>query len=623
MTILQALCGYYDRLAATAAAPQLGYSVENISFVIILSSDGRVVDVRDVRDNQGKTPRPSQYTVPQPPKRTSGVDSKFLWDNTSYVFGVTTPDMTVSEAKTARGMERMAKEHSAFKELHEKLLADSKDKGLHALYLFLKSWRPATYPTLRYHDDMIDQNVIFQLDGEHGYVHERPAARTLVSERLASSDAQRNLCLVSGKMAAIARLHPSIKGVRNAQSSGASIFSFNKDAFISFGKKNNDGANAPVSEAATFAYTTALNTLIAAKRGTDAKGKPIWQNRVQIGDATTLFWAEVPPNADPSALNEAELMIGALIDPPSSASEENAKLRDALAKIEAGRPVEEAAPSLHAQTRAYVLGLAPNAARISIRFWLDRTLGELAENIGMHWRHLAIEPKPWKVPPTAWRLLSQLAPLRRKPNGQLQAEAEHVPNHLAGELTRAILTGGAYPLPLLTMCLCRLRADREVTPLRVAMIKASLCRRNKEVPVALDRNEFNTGYRLGRLFAVLEDAQRAGVGKVNAGIRDKYVGAASATPRRVFPLLLRGTQSHLSAAHKKARGGWATNLEKEMSQIMGGLSAAAPFPATLSIDDQGRFFVGYYHQQSDLFTKAPPKVGADVPDDSDDTDSED
>jgi CRISPR-associated protein Csd1 len=155
------------------------------------------------------------------------------------------------------------------------------------------------------------------------------------------------------------------------------------------------------------------------------------------------------------------------------------------------------------------------------------------------------------------------------------------------------------------------------------MIKASLCRRNKEVPVTLDRNEFNTGYRLGRLFAVLEDAQRAGVGKVNAGIRDKYVGAASAAPRRVFPLLLRGTQNHLSAAHKKARGGWATNLEKEMSQIMGGLSAATPFPATLSIDDQGRFFVGYYHQQSDLFTKAPPKDSADASEDSDDTDSED
>ena len=182
-----------------------------------------------------------------------------------------------------------------------------------------------------------------------------------------------------------------------------------------------------------------------------------------------------------------------------------------------------------------------------------------------------------------------------------------MPNHLAGELTRAILTGGAYPLPLLTMCFARLRADREVTPLRVAMIKASLCRRKVEVPVALDRNEFNTGYQLGRLFAVLDDAQRAGVGKVNAGIRDKYVGAASATPGRVFPLLLRSAQNHLSAARKKTRGGWATNLEKELSQIMGGLSAAAPFPATLSIDDQGRFFVGYYHQRPAYSRRRRPK----------------
>ena len=184
---------------------------------------------------------------------------------------------------------------------------------------------------------------------------------------------------------------------------------------VFFGKKKNDGANAPVSEAATFAYTTALNALLAAKRGVDEKSKPIWQNRVQIGDATTVFWAEVPLGAGPGAVDEAELMIAALIDPPPSAGEENAKLRDALAKIEAGRPIEEAAPGLHEQTRAYTLGLAPNAARISIRFWLDGTLGELAENIGKYWRHLAIEPKPWTPPPTAWRLLSQLAPLRRKP----------------------------------------------------------------------------------------------------------------------------------------------------------------------------------------------------------------
>jgi CRISPR-associated protein Csd1 len=620
MTILQALCGYYDRLAATGVAPRPGYSAQQVSFAVILSSDGVIQDIQDLRDCSGKKARPVYRDLPQPEKRTVQVVSNLLWDKTSYVFGVTAQDATLSKAKAERALVRNRREHAAFKTRHEMLLDSTDDPGLGALLRFLQGWDPAVYPTLRYHDEMLDQNVVFRLDGDHLFLHERPAARALIASQTDNPDAERGRCLVTGKIAPVARLHPSIKGVRDAQPAGASIVSFNKNSFKSYGKEQ--GANAPVSEGATFAYTTALNTLIAAKRGTDAKGKPIWQNRVQIGDATTVFWAEVPPDSDPGALNETELMIGALIDPPPSANEENAKLRDALAKIEAGRPIGEAAPDLDAQTRVYVLGLAPNAARISIRFWLDRTLGELAENIGKHWGHLAIEPKPWTTPPTAWRLLSQLAPLRRKPNGQLQAEAEHVPNHLAGELTRAILTGGAYPLPLLTMCLSRLRADREVTPLRVAMIKASLRRRNKEVPVALDRNEFNTGYRLGRLFAVLEDAQRAGVGKVNAGIRDKYVGAASATPRRVFPLLLRGTQNHLSAAHKKARGGWATNLEKEMSQIMGGLSAASPFPATLSIDDQGRFFVGYYHQQSDLFTKAPPK-DTDASDESDNSDSED
>lgn len=200
----------------------------------------------------------------------------------------------MSEAKVKKAIERSHNEHAAFKEMHERLLSNTQDEGLHALYVFLRSWNPVDYPSLRYHDEMLDQNVIFQLDGEHGYIHNRPAARALVSERLASLETRRSLCLVCGKTAAIAQLHPSIKGVRDAQSSGASIFSFNQDAFTSFGKKKNDGANAPVSEAATFAYTTALNTLLAAKRGVDEKSKPIWQNRVQIGDATTVFWAEVP-----------------------------------------------------------------------------------------------------------------------------------------------------------------------------------------------------------------------------------------------------------------------------------------------------------------------------------------
>jgi CRISPR-associated protein Csd1 len=414
MTILQALCGYYDRLAATGAAPRLGYSAQQVSFAVILSSDGVIQDIQDMRDSSGKKPRPVYRDLPQPEKRTVQVVSNLLWDKTSYVFGASAPDTTLSKAKAERALARTRKEHTAFKTRHEKLLDGTDDHGLGALLRFLQGWDPITYPMLRYHDEMLDQNVVFRLDGDHLFLHERPATRALIASETGNLDADRRLCLVTGKIAPVARLHPSIKGVRDAQPAGASIVSFNQNSFTSYGKEQ--GANAPVSEAATFAYTTALNTLIAAKRGTDTKGKPIWQNRVQIGDATTVFWAEVPPDSDPDALNEAELMIGALIDPPPSASEENAKLRDALAKIEAGRPIEEAAPSLDAQTRAYVLGLSPNAARISIRFWLDRTLGELAENIGKHWRHLAIEPKPWTVPPTAWRLLSQLAPLRRKPN---------------------------------------------------------------------------------------------------------------------------------------------------------------------------------------------------------------
>jgi CRISPR-associated protein Csd1 len=280
-------------------------------------------------------------------------------------------------------------------------------------------------------------------------------------------------------------------------------------------------------------------------------------------------------------------------------------------RVQQGRPLAEPDLKLNPGTRFYILGLAPNASRLSVRIWEETTLGAIGRAFHNHFQDLHIEPSPWRArQPALWRLLNETA---------VQRKAENVPPNLVGELVRAILTDTDYPRTLLGAVIRRIRAHGDVNGTRAALIKALLVRPQrrkgsltKEDLVSLDRDNTNAGYRLGRLFAVIEAAQRAGVGNVNASVRDKFIATASAAPRRVFPLLLRGVHDHLSSARKKGRAGRAVRLEKEIAQIMDGLDARSPFPPNLALTDQGHFFVGFYHQQSELFV--PRTAGEEIED---------
>ncbi len=426
----------------------------------------------------------------------------------------------------------------------------------------------------------------FRLDGELGYLHERPAARELVARFSTTDDTVPGTCLVTGENRPIARLHPAIKGVRGAQSSGASLVSFNLTAFDSYGK--DQGGNAPVSTHAAFAYTTVLNHLL--------QRDPHHRQCVQIGDASVVFWAEAN---DAEKQEAAETLFGLALDPPPNDNAETASLGYTLDAVSEGRAVRNLDPHLDPKTKIYVLGLSPNASRLSIRYWITGTLVEFAQRLSQHYHDLHIEPVPWRTPPNPWRLLSSIAALEK---------TENISPLLAGTVMRAVLTGGRYPRTLLSAAIVRMRADRQVTGLRVALCKAVLTRdqrlgdkeNQQEIPVSLDRNNPVASYRLGRLFSVLESIQEAALGKVSATIRDRYYGSASAIPTQVFPLLMRGAQNHLSKAMKdKAKAGLAKSLEIEAGQIIDGLGNE--FPKTLSLEDQGRFAIGYYHQRSERF----------------------
>ena len=589
--MLEALNRHYEQLfeRGEPGLSPYGYSPQKISYAIVLSRDGEPVDVAPLLDTRGKKTVPRLLSVPQSETRTSGVKSNFLWDKTSYVLGV---------SGTSK---RAADEHAAFKALHERALKGETDAALIALRAFISHWTPARFEASPFSAAMLDTNVVFRLDGEDAYVHERPAARALRARLLAieSSEGQaagvEQDCLVTNRRGPVARLHPPIKEVNGAQSSGAALVSFNLEAFASYGKSQGD--NAPISEEAAFAYTSLLNHLL--------RRDPHNRQRLSIGDTTVVFWAET---RDAAQAGTAEWLMACMLnpEPPSDDSQEAEKIRRALEIVAKGRPVAEIDPCLDEGTRLYVLGLAPNASRLSVRFWMADTLQDLADRLAEHARDLQLEPPPWRTPPSIRRLTLATAPSR---DGR--AKAEDVSPLLAGELMRAVLSGGRYPQSLLANVIMRMRADGDVSGVRVALCKAVLRRAARlgrdnvsieEVPVSLDLNLKNPGYLLGRLFSVLENVQRTALGRgLNATIRDRYYGAASASPASIFPVLLRNTQNHMSRV-RKDKPGAAVNLERDIQEVVDKLPGE--FPKSLTIQEQGRFAIGYYHQTQARYAKS-------------------
>lgn len=581
MTILQALDGYYGRMAARGEAEAPGFSREKISFAIVLSPEGQPVDRIDLREMGGKKPVPRLMEVPASVKRTVGIAPNLLWDKSAYALG-----------RTAGTGKRTAEEHAAFRDAHLKLLAEVDDPGLVALRRFLEAWTPDRFDAAPFDIAMLDANIVFRCDGAQGYVHDSPAARRLVASR-STADGPRGTCLVTGEDAPMQRLHPAIKNVEGAQSSGAALVSFNLDAFASYGKEQ--GENAPTSTMAAFRYGAALNRLLDRGSG----------NRLPrpLGDATVVFWADASSAEQEPAAQADEAWFAEMLNPaddPARDLGQAAKLHDVLELIAAGRPLREIDPRLDPGVRFHVLGLSPNAARLSVRFWIDDHFGAFAERLTQHYADIAIAPLPWRnALPSVARLLVKTTALQEK--------FDNIPPLLAGEVLRAILAGTPYPRSLLAAAIMRLRAgDDPGSGWHAAAIRAVLARRHRhgfekeETPVSLDRENGNPAYQLGRMFAMAEIAQRMALGRVNATIRDRYYGAASATPASVFPLLLRTTQHHLSKLRKDGKGGW---IERELGEIAGRLPP--DLPRSLRLEDQGRFAIGYYHQRQARFEGRP------------------
>lgn len=575
--ILQALTAYYEQLVRQGKLSAPGWDDSfKVSYELRLNDAGqllRVVPLLTEKTVGKKTVlAPRAMRVPAHEKRSSGIAANFLCDNSTYLLG----------ADEKGKPERSADCFKACAKLHHTILDGVDSPAARALLAYFDSWDPAqaaTNPLLQKQWKEItgNANLIFgyeAADHSHSFVNDDPAIQNAWQAHYndRSADSDMGQCLITGKYAPIERTHPNISGVPGAQSSGAALVSFNAPAFCSYGHEQGD--NAPVSKYAAFAYTTALNRLLADR-----------SHCKHVGDTTILCWAE---NAEP-VYQDAMSMF--LFGADEAAGIQESDVQAALKRLSAGQTVPFLEKELSPDQHFYLLGLAPNAARLSVRFFLRDTFGSFAQNLQKHVEEMEIdcsEKEKFRTLPI-WAVVNETT---RTVPGQ---PAKPSPQ-LAGDLLRAVLTGGRYPATLLNGVTLRIRAEQNVTRGRAAVIKAYYLRNyptelNKEVYTVSLNETTNVPYLLGRLFSVLEAVQKAANPGINTTIKDRYFNAACATPGTAFPTLLRLSQKHL----RKLNDGLATHYDKQITELMAQLPESG-FPARLSLPDQGKFTIGYYHQ---------------------------
>lgn len=591
--ILQRLVELYERRTGPDAEhplPEPGWSKEPIAFVIELAKDGSVTGVRDLRDPNSKSgARGRVMRVPAPPKRTNNEVACLLWDKPEYALGLPNPKAFEQKKEDPDKRAKLAKDQAErrfrlFRERIEELAQTVHDPGLAALKKFLAgdtvaAVRAAASPETMAALEAQAGNVSFKfVEDPEGLIFDRPLVREALAkapEGVEATDPAQ--CCVTGKFGPIARLHPPIKGVSGSQTSGANIISFNKEAFTSFNLAQ--GANAPVGTWAAFAYTTALNALLARDSA----------QKTTVGGTTVVFWA------GRATANEAVLcpfLAAMSTDDPSRGAERVRALYEA--------PKTGVPPCIEDDTPFYILGLsAESKSRLTVRFFHEGTIRGVAETVLRWFRELEIVGAEQET--VALRdLLRALS---------VQGDLDNAPPLLSAELLRAAFTGARLPERVLAEAINRCAAERGPTRARAALIKVFLIRNlGKEVTVALDLEEKDTAYRLGRLFAVLERLQQDAVSP-NATIRDRYWGAASSMPAYVFPQLLSLATSHLGKLEGD-KPGLARWFEKQIGEITSGLPPS--LPATLSLVEQGRFAIGYWHQRHTPKTEAAPTPDSDL-----------
>lgn len=568
--ILQALYKYYNILQdeGTKDLPKEGFSVQKVSFALIISSNGELKGIMDLRDSNGKKILPHEMLVPEQKGRAGkNAPSYFLCDNAKYVLGIGDGDNSPA--------------FNSFKELHNKCLDEN-----NPLLKFINSFEPSkaleNEVILKYKDELEkNPNIVFKIEGESGYLHQREELlKAWKEDNFKENDEITMQCLITGKIEPIARIHTPIKGIRNAQAAGASIVSFNDDSFCSYGKDSS--YNAPISKSAMFKYTTVLNYLLRNDK-----------NKMFVGEDTVVFWAEKK--------GIYEDLLAELLNPTAEKEEKETETsdmdarnlaKDILIKYAEGIKLNGENYNIDPSTTVHILGISPNNARLAIAFYEENSFEYFTSRIANHYNNLKIIGNEKSIP--IWMILNETV--------IKNAKDKKISPVLSKSLMNSIFTGRLYPSSLYNAIISRIRADRDINYKRAAIIKACLIRKYKsskikeDITVSLNENSSSIPYQLGRLFAVLEKAQLE-ASNINT-IKDRYFTSASSTPASVFPVLLK------LSLHHTAKGDRTIYFEKLKGTI---LQMVDEFPKHLSLDEQGEFILGYYHQNQWFYIKKEDK----------------
>lgn len=581
--ILQRLNEYYERKLSDGEMAPPGLSYITISYLIVITENGKFVQFESLLSGEKKQ-QGRKILLPSAVKRSSGINPNSLWDNASFIFGVENinDNQNKKQEKKSKNPKRLEAQRVAFREKTEELFNKTNEKEIKAIVEFLNHIPLATLEKQELWPEVCKgSNIAFRIENKQEVVSLNPE----VLPSIINQDTKPGLCLVTGKPAPIARLHGSIRGLIGAMPTGASLVSFNQDAFSSYGHEQS--FNAPVSQFATFAYVEALNTLL---QGTNSQ-------RLIIGDTSVVFWSSEKSDI------EGDSFLNLFLEPESEKGlqKEAELLRLDQIKNLLISPKTGKQATLTDDTAFYVLGLTPNMARASVRFWYEGTVKQTKQNLRQYFDDLQIVKPSYESGFLSLKRLLKATAVRE--------EDKNIIPDLASRLFQSILDGRPFPRIVLERSLARLKADhseyseRNLFP-RVSLIKAYLNRMGRfgrisnfqEVQIEMDENNTNIGYNLGAFFAVMEKAQEAANPGINTTIRDRYFTSACTRPGTVFPVLVNLSMHHVS----KAGGGLEVYYERLKAKI---LSNVDKFPLVLSLEDQGNFALGYYHQRQELFTK--------------------
>jgi CRISPR-associated protein Csd1 len=583
--ILQALYDLSKRIEEFAPN---GMEYRGIPFKCVLTQDGQFIHLVDTRTQQDKKKIAQSFLVPSlGESKGNGIKANLLWENSEYMFGIT--------SKEDANSKRIQEQSLAFK---NKILSTLGTKVAKSpwkeLLIFLEHIDPSLITLDPLWPEAKDGLFVLAMDG-YGELTNHPDIQEALNEsESADSSVPTGICLITGKKVSLTRLIPPVKGVRNANPTGAGIVAVNNKisngsnqgatpSFASYLKQQ--GYNSPISEDASENFSKALNWLLDPN--------PNNPHKIQIGDATTVFWSKQHSSFE----NSFASFFGFV--PKNRPDDDVRAVRGLYESVNTGYIPES-------ENEFFVLGLAPNSARISIRFWQTGKIAEFTCKIKQHFDDMEIVRS--SNDNGNYSLFYHLKDI------VLNGEIEKLPPNLPGDTMRAILTNGTYPAVLMQQTMRRIRAEQSrkekwhenVTRMRASLLKAYLNRyyrihktTEQEITVSLDPNNNNPGYRLGRLFAVLEKIQEDAQPGINATIRDRFYGAASSSPVSVFPQLLKLKNHHLAKIENAAFRG---AHEKRLTEIFAGLTA--DMPAHLAMEDQARFAIGYYHQRQALFTKS-------------------